>query len=142
MKKNRLDGGYTVDFDLFGLVCNVKEYKLAWHLNQAIGINLIKQPDIKIEYADNTSILISNYLFETEHVHLALLQNKLVGIGNAAKSLLLPELKQFDYIIKLRDETGEWTSENVNAIIKDIAIIEYALKLNFDHLKSKENLLY
>lgn len=142
MKKNKLDGGYSIDFELFGLVCNKKEYKLAWHLNQALGISLIKQEDIKIEYADNTSILISNYLFETDYLFFELLQNRLLGSGNLKNQLLMPELKQFDYLLKFRDQTDEITSENVSAIIKDIPIIEYAMRLKFDVLKSKENLLH
>ncbi|WP_420316009.1 IPExxxVDY family protein [Ekhidna sp.] len=142
MKKNKLDGGYSIDFELFGLVCNKKEYTLAWHLNQEMEINLVKQDDVKIEYADKTSILISNYLYETEYVLFELLQNKLVGSGNIKYKLLMPELKQFDYLLKFKDLTGEITSENVSAIIKGIPIIEYAMRLNFDNLKSRENLLY
>ncbi len=142
MKKNKLDGGYAVDFELFGLVCNKKEYKLAWHLNQALNITLVKKDDIKIEYADNTAILISNYIYQTEFVLFELLQNKLVGSGSLAKKLLMPELKQFDFLLKFKDQTDEMTSENVNAIFKDIPIIEYAMRLKFDTLKSKENLFY
>ncbi|WP_424963759.1 IPExxxVDY family protein [Ekhidna sp.] len=142
MKKNKLDGGYAIDFELFGLVCNKKEYKLAWHLNEVMGISLTKQDDIKIEYADNTSILISNYLYETDYLVMELLQNKLIGSGNLSKQLLMPELKQFDYLLKFKDDTEELTSENVNAIIKEIPIVEYAMRLNFETLKSKENLLY
>lgn len=142
MKKTKLDGGYIIDFELFGLVCNKKEYKLAWHLNHALDISLKKQADIKIEYADNTSILISNFTFETDYLVFELLQNKLMGSGNLKNQLLMPELKQFDYLLKFKDETDELTSENVNTIIKDIPIIEYAMRLNFETLKSKENLLY
>ncbi|MEP1031977.1 IPExxxVDY family protein [Ekhidna sp.] len=142
MKKNKLDGGYAIDFELFGLVCNKKEYKLAWYLNQALNITLVKQDDIKIEYADNTSIWISNYVYETDFVSIELLQNKLVGSGNIKTKLLMPELKQFDFLLKLKDQTDELSSENVSAIIKDISIIEYTMRLKFDSLKSKENLLY
>lgn len=142
MKKNKLDGGYAIDFELFGLVCNKKEYKLAWYLNQALGITLVKQDDIKIEYADNTSILISNYAYETNFVSIELLQNKLISSGNTKNKLLMPELKQFDFLLKFKDQTDEMTSENVNAIIKGISIIEYTMRLKFDSLKSKENLLY
>lgn len=142
MKKNKLDGGYSIDFELFGMVCNKKEYKLAWYINEAMNIQLVKQEDIKIEYADHTSILISNYLHATDFLTIELLANKLVGSASSKNQLLIPELKQFDYLLKLKDQTDEWNSENVGAIIKDIPIIEYAMRLNFDQLKSKENLLY
>ncbi len=141
MKKNRLDGGYAIDFELFGLVSNKKEYQLAWYLNQAANILLVKQEDIKIEYANNVNILISNFRYETDYLLFELLQNRLVG-GGLKSQLLMPELKQFDYFLKFRDQTDELTSENVNAIIKQIPIVEYAMRLNFDNLKSKENLIY
>ncbi len=142
MKKNRLDGGYAIDFELFGLVCNKKEYRLAWHLNEAMNISLSKQEDIKIEYSNNTKIIISNFKYEKDFLLFELLQNRLVVNGGVRNQLLIPELKQFDYLLKFKDQTGEWTSENVNAIIKQIHIVEYAMRLNFDNLKSKENLLY
>lgn len=142
MKKNKLESGYEADFELMGLVCNKKEYKLAWHLNQALNINLVKQEDIRIEFNDQSSILISNYRYQTEFLTLELLQNRLISKGNLKNQLLIPELKQFDYLLKFKDITDELTSENVNVIIKEIPIIEYTLRLNFDTLKSKENLLY
>lgn len=142
MKKNKLESEYEFDFDLIGLVCNRKEFKLAWHLNEAMDINLKKQEDIRIEFSNNSSILISNFLYETEFARIELLQNRLIASGNLKNQLLLPELKQFDYFIKFRDETDEISSENVSVSIRDIPIIEYTMKLNFDSLKSKENLLY
>lgn len=142
MKKNKLEGGYEVDFELMGLVCNKKEYKLAWYLNQGLKINLIKQEDIRIEFSDNSSILISNFKYETEFLMMELLQNRLLAKGNLKNQLLIPELKQFDYLLKFKDQTEELSSENVSVIIKEIPIIEYAMRLNFDSLKSKENLLY
>jgi hypothetical protein len=142
MKKNRLESEYEFDFELIGIVCNKKEYKLAWHLNEVLKINLKKQDDIKIQFANNSSILISNFLFESEFVQIELLQNKLLASGSLKNQLLMPELKQFDYFIKIKDETDSFTSENVSGSIRDISIIEYSMHLNFDTLKSKENLLY
>ena len=142
MKKNKLSGSFEVDFDLIGLVCNVKEYKLAWHLNQVLDVSLSKQEDIKIEFSNHTSILISSYLHETEHLRVEMLQNKLVANGTIKNNYLIPELSQFDYLLKLKDQTGEVHSENVVGLIKALSLVEYVVKLNFDDLKSKENLLY
>jgi hypothetical protein len=103
---------------------------------------LKKQDDIKIQFANNSSILISNFLFESEFVQIELLQNKLLASGSLKNQLLMPELKQFDFFIKIKDETDSFTSENVSGSIRDIPIIEYSMHLNFDTLKSKENLLY
>ncbi len=142
MRKSKLVTDFNIDFELFGLVCNKKEYKLAWYLNQGFGFNLVKQDNIKIEFSDHTSILISNCKFQTEHMSFELLQNKLPASANPKYKLLIPELSQFDYLIKFKDSSGEITSENVTVIIKEIPIVEYVMRLTFDSLKSKENLLY
>ena len=142
MKKNKLESSFEIDFDLFGLVSNAKEYKLAWHLNNALDAQLSKQEDIQIEFSDRSSILISYYLHQTENIKIELLQNKLVSKGTKKNQFLIPELNQFDFLLKCRDQTGETTSENVIGLIRELSVVEYVLKLNFDNLKSKENLLY
>ncbi len=140
MKKNKLDLPYLFNFELAGIVSNIKEYKLAWHLNDRLGLNLAKQPDIKIEFSNRSSVLISNFRHETDFIRLNLLQNKLVA-GNS-QQYLMPEVRQFDYFLKLSDDTEETKIENICEIIKEIPLVEYVSKLNFGDLKSKENLLY
>lgn len=142
MKKNKLDEGYIFDFELFGLVCPKKEYKLAWHLNEVFDISLKKVQDIRIEFSNRTAILISNCRYEEEYLQIELLQNRLVGSGESKIQYLMPELKQFDYLLKMKDETDELTIEEFAARIRDIPIVEYVMRLNFDTLKSRENLLY
>lgn len=142
MKKNKLSGNFEIDFDLYGLVSNAREYKLAWHLNNEFEITLSKQEDIRIEFSDRSSILISQYLYETEHLKIELLQNKLVAQGSGKNKHLIPELSQFDYLLKYRDSTGETHSENIILRIKELSLVEFVVRLNFGDLKSKENLLY
>ncbi len=142
MKKNRLDLIYEFDFELAGIVCNKKEYKLAWHINSKLNTSLAKRPDIKIEFSNQPPIVISNFEYETEFVKMELLQNKLLSGGGSKPQHLLPELKQFDFLLKLKDVTGELSISNVCIKIREIPLIEYVAKLNFDELKSKENLLY
>ena len=142
MKKNKLEEGYEIDFELIGIVCNKKEYKLAWYLNQALKINLVKQNDIRMEFLNNAAILISNLKFETELLTFELLQNRLLEQDSHKKYFLIPELKRFDYFLKFKDQTRELSAKNLNLMIKEISIIEYAMQLNFDSLKSKENFLY
>ena len=142
MKKSKLDIVYEFDFELVGIVSQMKEYKLAWHLNAALGISLAKQDDIKIEFSNRPAMVISNFIYTTEFLTIELLQNRLITGGVASSQLLLPEIKQFDYFLKLNDHTEELSSESVCKIIKEIPLVEYASALNFGNLKSKENLLY
>jgi len=142
MKKNKLESEYKVDFELVGMVCTKKEYKLAWYLNEALNMSFVKQEDIRIEFSDNTSMLISNFKAKGAHHSIELLQNRLLSSAHPKYKYLLPELSKFDYLLKIKDEALELTSENVSVIIREIPIIEYVMRLNFDHLKSIENLFY
>ena len=141
MKKNKLELAYESDFELAGIVCNKKEYKLAWHLNSALDISLTKKDDIKIEFSKKPAMIISNFQHESDHLLIELLQNKLIS-NSTGSQFLIPELKQFDFLLKLKDETGELNIANVCGTIKEIPLIEYVTQLNFDDLKSKENLIY
>ncbi len=142
MKKNKLELIYEFDFELAGIVCNKKEYKLAWHVNSVLETSLAKQQDIKIEFSNQPAMVISNFRYETEFIEMELLQNKLISGGGNKPQFLLPELKQFDFLLKLKDATGELSISDVCTKIREIPLIEYVAKLNFDELKSKENLLY
>ena len=98
MKKNRLASDYPFDFELIGIVSSVKEYKLAWHLNQLPEFHLIKAEDVKIEFSDNKLIRVSNLKDENEFRQAFLLKNKLVTSNSSINQYLLPELQQFDYL--------------------------------------------
>ena len=45
MKKNKLVIEYDFDFELLGILSSARGYKLAWEINQALGIQLVKQQD-------------------------------------------------------------------------------------------------
>ena len=51
MKKKKLVVDYEIDFDLFGLISTVKDYKLAWLLNKHLSIHLTREEDLSITFA-------------------------------------------------------------------------------------------
>lgn len=140
MKKNRLATEYPIDFELIGIVSSSKEYKLAWHLNQLNVFHLIKADDIKIEFADNRHIRISNLAEETDYSQVYLLKNKLVSPNS--NQYLLPELQQFDYLIKLSSQAMENWADRLLLELKEIPVIDYALKIDIGKIKMKDNLLF
>lgn len=140
MKKNRLATEYPIDFELIGIVSSSKEYKLAWHLNQLGFFHLIKAEDIKIEFADNRLVRISNLAEETDFTRVYLLKNKLVAPN--ANQYLLPELQQFDYLIKLSNQAIENWADSLLLELKTIPVIDYALKIDIGKIKMKDNLLF
>ncbi len=142
MAKNRLASEEYFDFHLLGLVSTAKEYKLAWALNEVLGIDLKKSDDLKIEFARNITIKISNYLEKTEHKEVMLLKNRLVSRSNSANQFLIEELKQFDYLMKIKDETDQTNFGEVLSLVKSIEVIDYAANLEPDLIKSRDNLIF
>ena len=82
MIKNYFDDVYEIDYDLFGIVSNIKEYKLAWILNKIFSIDLIKFDDLIITKHNQKIFQISNYFYKTDEFITRLLKNKLINKGS------------------------------------------------------------
>lgn len=141
MKKNRLSSDYVFDFELIGIVSSAKEYKLAWYLNQLKVFHLVKDDDIRIEFSDNRHIRVSNLKEQTDHSTAYLLKNKLVSAGSSNQHLV-PELQQFDYLLKLTNQADENWADQLLLKFKDIPVIDYALKVDLEKLKTRDNLVF
>ena len=142
MKKNRLAAVYQFDFTLFGIVSTVKEYKLAWSLNQFKLFHLIKAEDIKIEFTDNKSIRVSNLIYEDDYSYVHLLKNRLVASAAAPAQYLIPELSRFDFLLKVNNQTDDRWVAQVYDILRDVNTADYVTKIEVEKIKQKENLLF
>lgn len=142
MKKRRLDAEIDFSFSLFGLISAIKEYKLAWSLNAQLDIRLDKAMDIEIDFLKSQDLIISNYLYETEHSWLRLLKNKSVDQFQNNLAYLVPELKRFDYLIMLSGFEDTFTMEEFKQRFSHIRGVQYVQAFNVEDLKSKENLIF
>lgn len=142
MGKNRLASTEYFDFSLIGIVSTVKEYKLVWNINEVTGLDLAKKPDISIEFSGNSRILISNFQFRSEHTEVTLLKNRLVAKPNSTFQHLLEEVKQFDYLLKFKDETEQTDMKDVLSLLKSASVIDYAAILEPALIKSRDNLIF
>ncbi|XOV90889.1 MAG: IPExxxVDY family protein [Bacteroidota bacterium] len=142
MKKTRLTAVYDFDFELIGIVSTVKEYKLAWNLNQLNLFHLVKADDIKIDFTENRQIHISNLIYEDDFTLVHLLRNKLVPSNNGANQYLIQELSRFDYLLKVKNLTEDGWAEKIYEQIRDLNFADYVTKIELDRIKHKENLLF
>jgi len=142
MRKTKLALEDYFDFDLIGIVSIVKEYKLVWHINEITNFELVKEPDISIEFSGNSKILISNFMFKQEHLNVTLLRNRLVDKSTMRYQFLIEELKQFDYLLKYREETDQTTVKDILSLLKKTSVIEYAAILEPSLVKSRDNLIF
>ena len=140
--RNKLEAVYSYDFDLIGLVSATKEYKLAWYLNQKSDLHLVKAEDIKIEFKNNSQILISNFVFESEFINVLLLSNKLLSSNSTINKFLVAELKQFDYLIQIKSELDDSLKQALLDIVRALPVVTYASIIDIEKLKNKENLLF
>ena len=143
MKKKKLVADVDFDFALWAIVSSLKEYKIAWHLNQKLDINLVKQNDELFEFLNDVKLHISNYHYETEHQLVRLIVNRSVEDNPTHKRHLIPELKQFDYLICWEGwENYGISADAIRDLIRDISGIQLVQLVELEPLKSKENLIF
>ena len=142
MAKNKLFLEDYFNFDLVGLVSVAREYKLVWSLNQVTDFQLVKQDDITLEFSGNHKISVSNFDFKKEHQRVSLLKNRLVAKPTTDYQFLISELKQFDYLLKYQDETGDHPIKDILSLIKTSPEIDYAAILDPSMIKSRDNLIF
>lgn len=142
MKTFKLEVEYDYDFDLFGLVSSSKEHKLAWSLNKSFNIRLIKQQDLNYDFLNKGRLVISNYLHMTEHRTIRLFRNKSVDLSTLKKPFLVPDIKEYDYIIQISGSENEAQQQEMLNRFKLVPLIQYVKKFDPNSLKFKENLMF
>jgi len=140
MKKSTLQITHHYDFDLLGLVAPLKDYKMAWLINQSMGVNLVKVDDVRMEFLKQRVLFVSQFMLKKEHGFIQLLRNRSYS-NSGFTGYLIPELKTMDYFLILQDYTLE---TNINSYIENLSasnLVQNVVKLDISKLKSKENLL-
>jgi hypothetical protein len=140
MKKSKLVIDYEYDFDLIGIRSAIKGYKLAWEINAMLGINLIRQPDMAVEFKKGEERRFSFYAFETRINRLKLFKNRPADT-ETGKYFLVPEFPHFDFIFLIQmDNTTQ--REAVIAQLRQIPFIEMVALIPLEGLKSKSNFIF
>ena len=140
MKKNKLIIEYEYDFNLIGLISTAKGYKLAWELNQALGIHLVTQSDLIVGFKNNDEKSFSYYSHQTQLNRLKLFKNRPVD-QEAGKYYLIPEFPHYDFIILADMEEYDKAQHLVHSL-KSILSIQLAAIIPLDGLKSKSNFIF
>ena len=139
MKKTKLVIDYEFDFGLWGITTAARGYKLAWEINQLLGIRLVKQPDLVVGFKNNEEKLFSFYSYQTPLNRLKLFKNR-PSDTDTGKYFLIPEFPHFDFIILAAMEE-QHTQELVHQI-RSIPAVELVAPIPLDGLKSKSNFIF
>lgn len=140
--KKKLVVEYDFTFNLYGLTTSVKGYKLAWLINQASGIHLVKEDDLELEFISSEKLFVSNYLYSTEHSMVRLIKNRAFTDNTENQSFLIPELNRFDFLLTTNGNIGEYTEAQFIHELKTIKDIQYISHLDIEKIKSRDNLIF
>lgn len=140
MKKSKLVIEYDFDFELLGILSSARGYKLAWEINQALGVQLIKQPDLVVGFRNNEEKTFSFYAHETQLNRLKLFKNK-PSDQESGKYFLIPEFPHYDFIILAAMEE-QYAHQQLIHQIRSIAVIQLVASIPLEGLKSKSNFIF
>ena len=136
---NRLTLKYEPDLDfvLIAITSSLKDYMLCFKLNKQLNINFHKIDELLIE-TNSSRLFFSSYFFqapetETDFFFLA---------NKGEQSYLIPEMKNVDYFIIIRNYISEEEIEQLTEAINKLADVVVAVEVDPKRLKSKENLIF
>lgn len=142
MIKNDFDDVYDINYDLFGIVSNIKEYKLAWILNKIFSIDLIKFDDLIITKYNQKTFQVSNYFYETDEFIIRILKNRLLNRKNDNnEKFLINKLSKFDYLFQVYNSSNEFNKRKIINKLNAESSIQFANFVDINLIKEKDLLL-
>ncbi len=141
-----------VDFEVIALRSTLPEYKLAYQLNRSLKIQLVRwKNDLDlIEKKQTVCFATYQYLNEENQKELYLLKNNTLNkVVEKDKTLfedntkeeklfLIPELSEFDYILK----NYGYDSKKIVTKVKQISNIQVIKKIEVSNIKSIHHLIF
>ena len=141
MKTFTLDVEYECDFALFGLVSGTRDYTLAWALNRALRLRLVKQPELLLNLLSRGRLVFTHYLYTTETLTFRLLRNHSIAPSTLKKPFLAPDIKEYDYLLAVSNGSGDLADEALLQQLVALNVVQYACQFDPNSLKYKENLM-
>ena len=158
--KLSLDEFDEVDYDLIAIHSTLEDHRLAYFLNQKLPIVLVKSKDeIGVTIKEGES-MFPKFVFNdyANDVLWSLVPNKneIVihkkstgqnlflnsNVEIATKVYLLSELKKVDYFLKIENNKGNLSIDQIIKSIKSIDRISTVYAVIPENIKSKNNLIF
>ncbi|MDW7693924.1 IPExxxVDY family protein [Flammeovirgaceae bacterium SG7u.111] len=130
------------EFELIGIASFARPYKMAWELNRALDIRLVKVDDLELNFLNEQFVQVLNFYFATVHNTFRLIKNKSVFSSKNIKPYILPELESFDFFLVVENQTGYGSIDDSLQVLSEIPIVQYVKKFDANLLKSKDNLMF
>ena len=137
IKKFELDIEFEYDFLLYGIVSQEKAHRLAWFLNKISPYKFSRDEDYGLEISSKPCAFAQfSFVDEENHTTYILLSNK------DESQFLIPELKNFDYLLLIKGALDFFEKETLKNNIKTVPTIQIIFEVETEKLKSKQNLIY
>ncbi len=133
-KKLSIDIDYFDGYQLVGIVSQLKDYTLAYHINKEVDIDLKKFNDFRI--CDKTGNLndFSWYYYCNNH-----LIAKIFMISNKSKSSkLIPSKKELDYFLLFKDFPDNIFATETVQLIRKIPNVMAVFTLDLNTIKDAD----
>ena len=132
-----LDYQEDYDFILLGIFCAYRDYRLCFEIDKLLDLSLERLTDIelKMEKKGSTGLFPVFLSTNVDDEFYFIIGNK----GNNGH--FIPELKQIDYFLKIRNFSRYTKAEDLVKKIKTISIVSSVIEIIPKELKSAENFL-
>lgn len=134
--KNRID---VIDFNFYiwGIHSPMEDYRLCWLLNNMLQWNFRRVDDLEIYNEYNMLMSFHTYKHENKEdlYSIELIENKHDGF------VLLPELRNFDYLFLFQGEEDYFDKDEITVILKQLQGIQSIFEIDIAQIKSKYKLL-
>lgn len=139
MSKYELEDDYDYDFNVLGISCHEKDYRICWAINQILEISLQKEEkDIEVimKKSNRYSLHAMFTFYDVDNeIDYRLIANR------STMGFLVPEKQQADYLFLISDNYQVNFAKTINTI-KLIPFVLTAFEIDVNSLKSKENLIF
>ncbi|XZF15111.1 IPExxxVDY family protein [Chitinophagaceae bacterium MMS25-I14] len=127
------------DSCLIGLVSALPAYRLCWLLNQRFGLSFVREGDLDIclqkSAGQQHHFSIYQYCIPLSGTRYLLYKLK------DKKEVLLPEVKQLDYLWMIQSNDAEDEAATITQYLRNIPDIQMAQIITLDRLKNLNHLL-
>lgn len=115
---------------LLGISCHERDYRMVWRLNKQLNWNLERWDDFLLETNEHKSWhSCFRMLLEDENINITLYRNKSGG------GILISELAQFDYVVKIENSTDDFLAV-VKFLVKKIPGILALMEFDTSRIRS------
>ncbi len=132
MKKIVLDLEDSFDFEVIGICTSLVDYRLAWEINQSLGLKLSRSGEDYFKTNKKGEVLSSHSLYEDvdedQGTDYILIKNK-----NKGKHLI-SELEMIDFFFLINDSRNDVSETSVK--LRNVPTIQTTVVIDVEEYKS------